>query len=70
MVDSESGHRCGSFHSTAGANRDVDYRAYLDGYSVHFEFKAVRADPLSLHGPLLSRDDRTGFRGCFGCHFR
>jgi hypothetical protein len=69
-LEKRSGHRCGSFHSPAGANRDVDYRAHLDGYSVHFEFKAVRTDPLSLHGPLLSRDDRTGAGACFGCHFR
>src|SRR5258708_26160854 len=34
MVDSESGRRCGSFHSARGANRDVDHRAHLDGYSV------------------------------------
>ena len=70
MVDSESDHRCGSFHSPARANWDVDHRAHMDGYSVHSEFKAVWADPLPLHGPLLSRDDRTGARACFGCRFR
>ena len=70
MVDSESGHRCGAFLSFTGANRDVDHRARLDGHCVHSECKAVRADPLPLHGPLLSRDDRTGARACFGCRFR
>src|SRR5262249_62277693 len=69
MVDSESGDRYGSFHSPAGAHRDVDRRARLDGYSVHSEFKAVRTDPLPLHGTLLSRDDRTGARACFGGSF-
>jgi hypothetical protein len=62
MVDSESGHHCGSFLSHARASRNVDHRAPLDGYSVHSQFKAVRTDPLPLHGALLSRDDRTGAR--------
>ena len=70
MVDSESGHRCGSFHFPARANRDMDHRARLDGYCVHSQFKTVRTHPLPLHGPLLSRDDRTGARPCFGYHFR
>src|SRR5215831_3307716 len=70
MVDSESGDCCGSFHSPAGAHRDVDRRARLDGYSVHSELKTVPTDPLPLHGTLLSRDDRTGARACFGCHSR
>ena len=70
MVDSESSHGCGSFHPAARANRDMDYRARLDGYGVHSEFKTVRTDPLSLHGALLSGDDRTGARACFGCYSR
>jgi len=37
---------------------------------VHSEFKTVRTHPLPLHGPVLSRDDCTGSRACFGCHFR
>jgi len=48
----------------------MDHRAHLDGYGVHSQFKAVRTDPLPLHGPLLSRDDRTGARACFGRRFR
>jgi hypothetical protein len=51
MVDSESSHRCGSLHCSTSANRDRDQRARLDGYCVHSEFKAVRTDPLPLHGP-------------------
>jgi hypothetical protein len=62
VVDSESSHRCGSFHPAARANRGVDHRARLDGYCVHSQFKTVRTDSLPLHGPLLSRDDRTGAR--------
>ena len=70
MVDSEGDHRCRSFRPYARASWDMDHRAHLDGYGVHSQFKAVRTDPLPLHGPLLSRDDRTGARACFGCHFR
>ena len=70
VVDSESGHRCGSFRPPARACRDMDHRAHLDGYGVRSQFKAVRTDPLPLYGPLLSRDDRTGGRACFRRHFR
>ena len=70
MVDSERGDRCGSFRPPTRASRDMDHRAHLDGYGVHSQFKAVRTDPLPLHGPLLSRDDRTGARACFGRRFR
>jgi hypothetical protein len=41
----------------------------VDGHRVHSQFKAMRTDALPLHGPLLSSDDRTGARACFGCHF-
>src|SRR5215475_4324901 len=57
MVDSERDHRCGSFLSSTRANRNVDHRARVDGYSMHSQCKTVRADPLSLHRTLLSRDD-------------
>src|SRR5215471_8947445 len=43
-----------------------NHRARLDGYCVHSQFKTVRTHPLPLHGPLLSRDDCTGARACFG----
>ena len=70
MVDSESGHRCRSFSPRARTSRDMEHRAYVDGYGVRSQFTAVRTDPLPLHGALLPRDDRTGARACFGCHFR
>jgi hypothetical protein len=42
------------------SNDYLDDCPELDGNGVHAECKTVQTQPLPLHGPILSRDDRAG----------
>lgn len=74
VVDSPGWHCCGLVCSIAGSNRHLDRCAHLDGNGLHSQCKAVRANPLPLHGSILSRDDSADvgdrFWHCHGGHLR
>jgi hypothetical protein len=65
VVDSMGRRSCRSVRVCPRSSGYLDYCPELDGNGLHSQCKAVRKDPLPVHRPLLSRDDRAGRRARF-----